>query len=70
MTAARKTLDWCRSEAVRLKHSIVMFESGKIQFRSRGVGEDWVDESPKHIADCKQRLSEIETMIAQHEQGW
>jgi len=60
-------LRWCAQQEVRLRSRLAPLESGLTRLTSRGPGGEWEDVTHEEIDQLRQRIREIEALLAAEE---
>jgi len=57
---------WCKEERQQMQKQLEWLEAGKAQFRTMTPGIGWVDTTADDIKHYKQKIAELDVLIARH----
>ena len=57
---------WCKEERQHMQQQLEWRESGKAQFRTMSSGTGWVDTTADDVEHYKQKIAELDALIARH----
>ena len=58
-------VQWCAQQEVRLRSRLAPLESGQTRLHCRAAGGEWEDVTEQEIEQLKQRIKEVEALLAQ-----